>query len=223
MIFLKFSGRVGEREYWRFARFPLLFLPIAGIVAYGVATVGVLRWSSLALLVVLHVGVLAHLALAPLWLAATVRRLHDTGHSARWLLPHAVVATVWALIIYWTLDSLFGPGVPEEQSEFGFVLVAVILSGIWALVTLACAITLLVLCSQRGTAGPNRYGPDPARKGPGMESRAVPDVGNASIAAESPAQTSPGCLSRCPGCDAELGPAARFCMMCGTPAQPLHA
>ena len=78
----------------------------------------------------LHVGVLVHLAMAPLWLAVTVGRLHDTGRSARWLLPYVVVAGIWALIIYWTLDSLFGPDVPEEQSEFGFVLVAVILSGI---------------------------------------------------------------------------------------------
>ena len=47
VIFLKFSGRVGAREYWRFARFPLLFLPITGVVVYGVVTVGVLRRSSL--------------------------------------------------------------------------------------------------------------------------------------------------------------------------------
>ena len=40
-IFPKFSGRVGEPEYWRFARIPFLFLPVAGVVAYGVVTVGV--------------------------------------------------------------------------------------------------------------------------------------------------------------------------------------
>ena len=223
MNLLKFSGRVGEREYWRFARVPFLFLPVAGVVAYGVVTVGVLRWSSLALLILLHVGVLVHLAMAPFWLVVTVRRLHDTGRSARWLLPYAVVAAVWALIIYWTLSSLFGRDVPEEQSEFGFVLVAVILSGIWALITLACAIVLLVLCSQAGTTGPNRYGPNPLPAGPGMERRAVPDIGSSPSPPESPSQTPPGCRSRCPGCDGELAPEARFCRRCGTPAHPLQS
>ncbi len=170
------------------------------------------------MLIELHVGVLVHLAMAPLWLTVTVRRLHDTGRSAWWLLPYAVVAAVWALIIYWSLNT----SVVVEQPQ-GFFLVAVFLSGIWALVTLACAMLLLVLCSQPGTTGPNRYGPGLRPTGPGMESRAIPDAGSSSIPPESPAQTPAGHLSRCPGCDGELGPAARFCGMCGTPAQSLQS
>lgn len=51
VIFLRFSGRVSEREYWRFARLPFLLLPFVGMAIYGVVTVGVLRWSSLVLMI----------------------------------------------------------------------------------------------------------------------------------------------------------------------------
>ena len=182
-------------------------------------TVGVLRWSSPVLLIVLHVGVLVHLGSFPLWLSITVRRLHDTGRSARWLLPYAVVAGVWALIIYWSAESLTAVAAAEGQSVLGFLFVAVFLSGIWALVTLAWAIVILALCSQPGTVGANRYGPEPVRGQPEMQAggEATPA---ASDADQRPSLRSPaGNLPRCHGCDGELGPEARFCGVCGTPAQ----
>ena len=46
-------------------------------------------------------------------------------------------------------------------NELGFVLVVILLSGLWVLVGLAYSMILLALCSQRGTRGSNRYGPEP--------------------------------------------------------------
>ena len=156
-----FSGRTSQVEYWRSARIPFLYLPIAAMIVYGVVTLGVLRWSSLALLIVFHVGALVHLAASPRWMAVTARRLHDTGLSTRWLLPYAIIVGVWALVIFWSVHTLTGAVRPDGFNELGFVLVVILLSGLWVLVGLAYSIILLALCSQRGTRGSNRYGPEP--------------------------------------------------------------
>ena len=168
----------------------------------------------------IHVGVLVHLAISPFWLAITVRRLHDTGRSARWLLPYTVVAPVWALIIYWSVNSLFGPGAGEEQSELGFVLIAVLLSAIWVLATLACTMMLLmVLCSQPGMRGANRYGPDPLRPGPDAKGPGSQQLGRSAVPAGTPPQTEASGERRCARCGVELPQEARFCPACGTGAQ----
>ena len=60
-----FSGRTSQEEYRRYARFPFLFVPVAVVVVYGVYMIGVLKSSSLTLLLAPHIGVPVHLALSP--------------------------------------------------------------------------------------------------------------------------------------------------------------
>ena len=147
-------------QYWRFAPVPFLAVPALPSVAYGATIIG-LGWSSLALGIIFHVAVLTQLAAFPLWLAVTVRRLHDTGRPATWLLIYAVIAPGWAAIITWCVKTLTGPVVRTEASVLGFLIVAVLVSGIWVLVSVAGTVTVVALCAASGTNGPNRYGPDP--------------------------------------------------------------
>jgi uncharacterized membrane protein YhaH (DUF805 family) len=74
------------------------------------------------------------------------KRLHDRDKSAWWLLPFYVAP---AVLIGFGLDLSMNPfeASVETASVFGAFALA-----IWAFVELGCL---------RGTAGTNRYGPDP--------------------------------------------------------------
>jgi len=89
--------------------------------------------------------------------ALTVRRLHDQGRSARWLLVQAAAVLVWAVaaslpqggggwftLLLWRAHP--APGL--AATLLGFAYIALIL----------CTIVLDLL---PGEAGENRYGPDP--------------------------------------------------------------
>jgi uncharacterized membrane protein YhaH (DUF805 family) len=77
-------------------------------------------------------------------LGISVRRLHDLEKSGWWiLLPLApmVLAILCMFMFQWTLSMIFG------------------------LVTLACSILLIYWYAMPGTAGTNKYGPDPKAAG----------------------------------------------------------
>jgi uncharacterized membrane protein YhaH (DUF805 family) len=82
-------------------------------------------------------------------LAVQVRRLHDTNRSGWWLLsPIVPYALGFTLIIA-------GAAGANPALAFG--------GGILALAGSICAIVVLVFFCLSGTAGPNRFGPDPVR------------------------------------------------------------
>jgi uncharacterized membrane protein YhaH (DUF805 family) len=101
------------------------------------------------------VGVLATVfALAILLptLAVAVRRLHDTDRSGWWIIAPAVAYVAAGVAVGIAVAMGAGPLVLAVLG-FGFAVGAVL------------AIVLLVFYIQKGTAGPNTYGPDPLGQG----------------------------------------------------------
>ena len=207
--FLRFNGRSSWQEYWRTVRFPLVFIPLVTTVVFAVFTMQTLAWSFLAILVIPQIGVLAALVLSPFWLAVTVRRLHDTGRSAKWMTIYVIILLGWAgigvlVVALARIDYANIAG----SSTLGAALVGAILSLVWAIASLAGLVTLFVLCTYRGTVGPNRYGLDPL----------VQESGH-STNEDAPTAQSPSDQEYCVQCGTRLPRGSRFCMACGTSIQ----
>ena len=129
---------------------------------FFVVAIGVLRWPLLATFLLPPLVMLVMLVEAPIYLAVTARRLHDAGHSARWLLIYAAIILGWARIVWLGVEfAKRGNEGMAMDTALGATFILAFLSSAWSLATLASGITLLVLCSARGTNGPNQYGPDP--------------------------------------------------------------
>jgi len=96
-------------------------------------------------------GGLVILALIPPLLGALVRRLHDTDRRAWWLLPPPLLMPPLIFLFACTQFTL-----GDEAGRKIFTGIGVILA-----IMLVYAICLIVMLSRQGTAGPNRFGPDP--------------------------------------------------------------
>jgi len=127
--FLVFGGRASRAEYWYWVLFSILVIMVltfADIIIFGVST------GPLSTLVTV--------ALVLPGLAATARRLHDTGRYAWWLLlpiGPLVGLIVAALVGYMLLMVLI-----VAAALIGFVI-------------------LLLMAAAPGTTEPNRFGPEP--------------------------------------------------------------
>jgi len=129
--YFSFGGRANRQRYW------LTSLAIYGlfIVLGAVAMmIPVVRWPLAA--VVFAVFVVAELAVA-------VRRLHDRGKSGWWLIPMYV-----PLVLLSGLGALIQAAEGPNPAFSVFTLPF----SIWIFVDLGCL---------KGTAGSNRFGPDP--------------------------------------------------------------
>lgn len=127
--FVVFSGRASRAEYWYWALFSVLVIlafTFVDIVVFGVST-GPL--STLATLALILPG-----------LAATARRLHDTGRYAWWLLLPIgpLVGLIVAALVGYTLLMV----IAVAAALIGFVI-------------------LLLMAAAPGTTEPNRFGPEP--------------------------------------------------------------
>lgn len=96
--YIRFSGRARRSEYWYWFLFTLITM--LGCAALDGAT-GLLGQSGFL--------ALAYLVLLVPSLAASVRRLHDTGHSAWWLLLALVPLAALVLLVWYLSDSEPGP------------------------------------------------------------------------------------------------------------------
>lgn len=96
-----FGGRARRKEYWMFCLFNIIIAVVLGFVEGLVGSQGV-------------VGILYSLAVLIPGIAVTVRRLHDTDHSAWWLLI-AFVPLVGAivLLLFMVRDS------QDERNQYG--------------------------------------------------------------------------------------------------------
>jgi len=133
-LFTSFNGRLNRKPYWIAA----ILLMVAGI--------------ALQALVALMMGPLAGLAVGIVFLypsfALTVKRAHDRNRPA-WL-----VGAFFGLMILITL--LTPPDIENTNGAPSPLFLGA------AIVWLAMSLFFLVdLGFLRGTAGPNRYGPDP--------------------------------------------------------------
>jgi len=107
--FAEFSGRSRRKEYWMFTLFHTIICLILFIGVFALGKSGTFAW------VLICAYSLA--AIVPS-LAVTVRRLHDTGKSAWWLLLSFVPLGGLVLLVFTCLDSdpgpnLYGPS-PKE-------------------------------------------------------------------------------------------------------------
>jgi uncharacterized membrane protein YhaH (DUF805 family) len=138
-----FAGRVGQQQFWFYFLVWLVVLIIAGIV--GVFSGFWLLEDVIGLALVVPSGGMA------------ARRIQDSGNNGQlaWIWVGAT-ALRYVLGLYLSL-SFFSYG-------FGFAGFAGywMLSGLVNLVALAATIMVIYFGVQKGTEGPNQYGPPPA-------------------------------------------------------------
>ena len=150
--YANFNGRAQRSEFWWFVLFSFISQAI---------------WNFVPIL-----GPIYALVLLLPSLAVTARRLHDTNRTAWWMLLYLIpilgfIVLTIAFIAVLGISTL-DPWATNDV-EWGIL---GILFLIWLLVSIAAWIVLLVFQIMPGTAGPNRYGPDPLRQGgaaPGFE------------------------------------------------------
>ena len=87
---IRFNGRASRSEYWRVMRFVLL-IPVVLFVVVVIASLLAPSAFVGGLAISIISSLLLILVLSPFWLAVTVRRLHDTGYAARWVLIYLVI------------------------------------------------------------------------------------------------------------------------------------
>ena len=121
-------------------------IAVEGLSVMPIASAGLLFVSFVYLLVFF-----ADLLMSFASLAVAIKRLHDRDKSAWWLLLFFLVPSILYTIAYYT--DLTSTGAVEVRLILGLACLSII---IWFLVELGFL---------RGTAGPNRYGPDPLQIG----------------------------------------------------------
>ena len=160
------GGRTGRRDHWPYMLL-LIGLWLGGfLVPYALTRTEAPFWAY----VLTYAGGPPpfgmpifdglYLLLILLAFAAVVRRLHDIGHSGGWMVAYLLLEVSYIALIYlgpllilWSVD----PSTRLPQTPIIFLLLFMALPffmHIWLVV-------LTVFCLQRGTVGPNLYGPDP--------------------------------------------------------------
>ena len=205
--YINFKGRAQRSEFWWFTLFSVIVSVVLGILGSALPALNILE------------GIYSLAVLLPS-LAVTVRRLHDTNRPAWWLLIYLAIFLAWLIgvIILAISIGIDDPEVLETDFQdwpgyTAYIIVCLLLS-------LAGAVTMIVICAQRGTVGANRYGPDPMQREPGIGGYGYPDPGDPYAPpragySDAPAAESGG-RQYCPQCGAERTAAdARFCTGCG--------
>jgi uncharacterized membrane protein YhaH (DUF805 family) len=146
-----FRGRINRAKWWLAVLIYFIIAVVAAIVsAVMPETVG---------------GLVTLAALIPqvwIYLAASVKRLHDLNRTGAWLVLF-VLGPVVLVILFFVIagmDVLLALGSGDldgaalaRVGAIGLIVgLLVFILGIWALIWFGCL---------RGTVGPNQYGPDP--------------------------------------------------------------
>ena len=135
-----FSGRASRAEYWWFTLALVVAYIVISIVESIVGidhTVGPYGFLS----ILLMLGTLVPS------IAVGVRRLHDTNRSGWWIL---VAVIPYAILGFMMARSATSTDMSGQASV-----------GLFGIIALIGGVVLLVFMILAGTAGDNRYGPDP--------------------------------------------------------------
>jgi uncharacterized membrane protein YhaH (DUF805 family) len=141
-LFFSFAGRINRAKYW----LGILIFVFIGLLMGTVARVaeGVLAFELLSIVV--------HISLFIAGLGLGAKRLHDRDKSAWWLLLiyilPGVLFVIGSLMFFQSLGTDSAAG---AIGGLGSVALALVLT-IWAIVELGFL---------RGSAGANRFGPNP--------------------------------------------------------------
>ena len=216
--FLNFRGRARRSEFWWF--FGIAF--VVAIVLPGLVP-GLGVWSLSGFFIgafgLIQLFFTFAFLLPVIYLvsmpAVTVRRLHDTGRSALWLLLCFGILLGWGIIAGLTI--LVGY-TGDEWAALGLGLIS---GGLWSLVGMIGMVVMTYFLTLPGTTGPNNYGPDPLR--PERGSERTPQPAHAFAAAPESATSAVGDGDTatqtgqryCTQCGGQLQPEARFCTLCG--------
>ena len=142
-----FRGRARLAEYWLFWLFQvivyLIMIALVFIAAGSAQTLPVLIAS-----ICVPVALFALICLLPN-LAVTVRRLHDTGKSAAWLLLYVPGLVNGGMGLFEGLKAGSDYATIRSDRPLFTLLVAV------------CNLVMLYILRAKGTIGPNRFGEDP--------------------------------------------------------------
>ena len=117
-----FSGRARRREYWMFVLFNIIIALVLSIIE-GIADAGSENNRSV-------LATLYGLAVLLPSLAVSVRRLHDTGRSAWWMLIGLIpiIGTIVLLIFIiqdsQLMDNQYGPNPKREITPYQRYLVS---------------------------------------------------------------------------------------------------
>jgi len=141
-----FSGRARRKEYWFFVLFNMIIAILITIVDIIVGTYDPVR----------NVGILNSLynlgVLLPS-VAVTVRRLHDTDRSERWLAFPVGTTIVGGILIWLMMGSVADLDNISPAIGLAIFLIAVLI--------LVSYVTLFVFMVLNSTPGANRFGPNP--------------------------------------------------------------
>jgi uncharacterized membrane protein YhaH (DUF805 family) len=145
--YANFGGRARRKEYWMFMLFHLLIVLLLGGLDIALEYAGD-KYYLLPIYVIL--------TLVP-HASVVVRRLHDTGRSAWWLLLAIVPAVLsWLILLFVSSPSSLGePTAGTEMSPVVEMLMRIIpaIGGVW----------LLILMFMEGDWEANEYGEDPKK------------------------------------------------------------
>lgn len=163
--YAEFSGRSRRMEYWMFVLGCVLLNLILWIVAAvtvgfgamgaassanagnGGAALGGMLGMMAGLGILMVVFAIVWLALLIPSIAVAVRRLHDTDRSGWWLFAY-----IGPYLLSFVIQIM-----AVSSNSSGLAMIGMVVG----LVGFAGAILLLVFMCLPGTAGPNKYGPDP--------------------------------------------------------------
>ncbi len=130
------KGRMARHEFLQFMLLNFVFLQLISILG--------------AILSFFYLSILYLVVLLVPTLSAVVRRIHDTGKSAKWLVPLSFLAMVG---VFFTLATMF---IAKERDDV-FVQVMILLF----LVSLIIIGKLIFLLFEKGNKGANKFGPEP--------------------------------------------------------------
>jgi uncharacterized membrane protein YhaH (DUF805 family) len=132
-LFFSFKGRISRQPYWLATAVVTAVMSVMAAILYSLPDECATIGSTLLLLALFSPFFWSMFAL-------NAKRLHDRNRSAWWLL------------VFYPLPGLLR-NLPEDAGGIGIALgLAGIALSIWAMIEFGFL---------RGTAGPNRYGPDP--------------------------------------------------------------
>lgn len=161
-----FKGRAMRSEFWWFVLLLLLIEIglsfVTGLLMIPLLIKGQFNAESimsvqLPLSIVMIVVELVFLLPS---LGVLTRRLHDRNKSGWWIFVYYLLTALCMVPMF----LLFTVADHSEQFNDKITFALVFVMSIMSILLLALGITILVWCCQRGTIGPNKYGPDPLEK-----------------------------------------------------------
>jgi uncharacterized membrane protein YhaH (DUF805 family) len=147
-LLFSFRGRINRAKYW----LAVLVFVVAD------AVLGLLGWVLDNGVAVQILSFVVNLAVLIASIAVCIKRLHDRDRSGWWLLLFYVGPVAVALIggfFFWAAADTVGMSAEWSYLGLRLCLLGGIALAIWGFVEIGC---------RRGTAGYNRFGPDPLKR-----------------------------------------------------------